>query len=312
MKGTSKKEDQVVWRPPATPEEERSVWLRVTSPDEAEVAARGRARLRTGILLGATLGLAYGLVSQFINPIMLPGIPLYSPPAGALGNAILSALMGGMLGALTCYPASAARGIFYGAIVALIGIFAYMLIRLGVLGFGGALISSTLLSLPLAWLTVPLLGAIRWASERQVDAARNHEPALRRVAVPLALILAMAVAGAFELHSPEARGNLRSAHELLQQGLSAPSAAASPAPVRDALQILPPGSRQSYTLEWTQYDLDRFHELRPPSSFDEHAAVIARFAGDYYVVCLYPTPTQEPNCAGYDELPGKAPQRRDD
>jgi hypothetical protein len=312
VKGTSKKEDRVVWRPPSTPEEERSVWLRVTSPDDAEMAARGRARLRTGILLGAALGLAYGLVSQFINPLFLPGVPLYAPPAGAFGNAILSALMGGMLGALTCYPASAARGILYGAIVALIGIFAYMLIRLGVLGFGGALISSTLLSLPLAWLTVPFLAAIRWASERQVNARREGEPPLRRAAVPVALVLAMAIAGAFELHSVEARGNLRNTHDLLQQGLGAPSETAVPAPVRDALAVVPPESRQTYTLEWTQYDLDRFHELRPPSNFDEHAAVIARFRSGYYVVCLYPTPAQEPNCAGYDELPGKAPERRDD
>jgi hypothetical protein len=52
-------------------------------------------------------------------------------------------------------------------------------------------------------------------------------------------------------------------------------------------------------------------ELRPPSNFDQHAAVIARFPGNYLLVCVYPTPRQAPNCASYDRMPAKAPERRD-
>ncbi len=310
MKTTTNKEERPAWK--AAPNEERSVWLTATSPDEGTVAARARARLKTGIILGALLGLAYGLVSQLINPIAEPGIPFYAPPAGPVGNALLSGLLGAFLGGLTCWPASAARGVIYGAAVALAGIFVYMLIRLEVIGFGGALISSALFSVPLAWLTVPLLAVLRWASERQVDAARDGEPFLRRAFVPAALVLAMAVAGSFDLLSVEARGNVRNMNDMLQQALAAPSASAVPAPLRDAyLTMIPPENRARYTLEWTQYDLDRFNELRPPSNFNEHAAVIARFPGSFYVVCLYPTPKQEPNCAGYEKLPGKAPERRD-
>lgn len=296
-----------------TKSEERSVWLTATSPDEATLAARARQRFKTGIILGALLGLAYGLASQFINPIFEPSIPFYAPPAGPIGNALLSGLLGAFLGGITCYPASAARGMIYGAAVALIGIFGYMLIRLDVLGFGGALIGSALFSVPLAWMTVPLLAVLRWASERQVDAARDGETLLRRLRVPAALIVAMTVMGGFELLSADARMNLRHTNDLLQQGFAATSAAGLPAPLADTfLPTIPPENRQGYTLEWTKYDLDRFNELRPPSNFDQHAAVIARFPGSYYIVCLYPTPTQEPNCAGYEKLPGKAPERRDD
>jgi hypothetical protein len=312
VKGTTNKDKRPGWRS-GTTDQESSVWLRVTSPDEADIAARSRARLITGIVLGALLGVAYGLVSQFINPIALPGIALYAPPAGPLANAVLIAVMGALLGGLTCYPASAARGILSAAAVALVGIFAYMLIRLGVLGFGGALIGSTLLSLPLAWLTVPLLAAIRWASERQVDAERDGDNAFRRARLPVALVIAMAIAGTFELESAEARGNLRHMDNLLRQGLAATSASALPERLPDTfVTMIPPENRQRYTLEWTKYDLDRFNPLRPPSNFDQHAAVIARFRGNYLIVCLYPTPNQEPNCAGYEKLPGKAPERRDD
>jgi len=157
------------------------------------------------------------------------------------------------------------------------------------------------------------LAVLRWASERQVDAARDGETLLRRLRVPAALIVAMTVMGGFELLSADARMNLRHTNDLLQQGFAATSAAGLPAPLADTfLPTIPPENRQGYTLEWTKYDLDRFNELRPPSNFDQHAAVIARFPGSYYIVCLYPTPTQEPNCAGYEKLPGKAPERRDD
>jgi hypothetical protein len=77
------------------------------------------------------------------------------------------------------------------------------------------------------------------------------------------------------------------------------------------MTTFPPARKTGYTLEWTKYDLDRFMQLRPPANFDQHAAVIARFPGDYLLVCVYPTPKQAPNCGSYDRMPAKAPERRD-
>jgi hypothetical protein len=289
-----------------------STWERATSPDPADVAAREKERLRTGVLLGALLGFSYGLASQLINPIALPGIPLYQPPGGAVGNIILSTVMGTVLGVITCYPPSAALGILFGGLASLAGILIYMLIRLGGLGLGGALISSVLFSVPLAWLTIPVLALLRWAAERQVEARRNGEPLLRRVRLPIVLAVVMLVLGAFELLPDQGREDLRRTNDLIQQGLQAASAAALPEPLRSpTMTEFPPGQKSGYRLEWTKYDLDRFMELRPPSNFDQHAAVIARFPDNYLLVCLYPTPKQAPNCANYDRMPAKAPQRRD-
>ena len=272
-----------------------------------------RERQRAGIILGALLGLSFGLVTQLINRVAEPNIPFYQPPAGPAGNILLSALMGAALGALTCLPKSAALGILFGGLASLASILVYMVIRLGSLGLGGALLSSVLLSVPMAWLTIPVLALLRWVSERQVDAQRSGESVLSRTRLPVALVLVMAFLGAFELLSAEARANLQDANALIQQGLAAPSAAALPEPLRGPyMATFPPAEETGYTLEWTKYDLDRFNELRPPSSFDEHAAVIARFPGSYYLVCLYPTPRSDPNCGSYDKLPAKAPERRDD
>ncbi len=289
-----------------------STWERVTSPDATELAARGKQRLQIGVSLGALLGLAYGLVSQLINPIALPGISLYQPPAGPVGNALLSMALGATLGVITCYPLSAALGILFGGIAALVGILGYMLVRLGGLGFGGALISSLFFSVPMAWLTVPVLALLRWAAERLVDARRVGQPLLRWARLPVVLALVMMVLGAFELLPDEGRADLARTQTLIEQGLRANSPTALPEPLRGAhMTVFPPAQKTGYTLEWTKYDLNRFMELRPPSNFDAHAAVIVRFPGSYYLVCLYPTPAQAPTCANYDKLPGKAPERRD-
>ena len=45
-----------------------------------------------GLILGALIGLAFGSVSQGVNSLFLPGIPLYQPPFGPIGNSLLASL----------------------------------------------------------------------------------------------------------------------------------------------------------------------------------------------------------------------------
>ena len=96
-----------------------------------------------------------------------------------------------------------------------------MLIRLGGLGFGGALISSVIFSVPMAWLTIPVLALLRWAAERQVDARRTGEPLLRRARLPIVLVVVMLVLGSFELLPDQGRENLQRTNAFIQQGLQA-------------------------------------------------------------------------------------------
>ena len=289
------------------------MWERLIAVTPAEQAARDHARKRTGLILGVLLGLAFGVVSQLINAVAMPGIPLHQPPTGTFGNILLIGLMGGVFGALACFPASAAKGVILGGIASLAGIFAYLIVRLGGLGLGGALIGSAVLSAPMAWLTVPVIALLRWAAERLVDTRSGAEPLLVHARLPVALFLGMALLAGFELLPAQARDTLRRTDALIREGLQARSAAQLPAPLRGRnVTVFPPAQPARYTLEWTQQDLDRFMELRPSSNFDEHEAVIAHFKDGYLLVCLYPTPRQEPTCADYDHMPEKAPARQDD
>ena len=80
-----------------------------------------RYRRAAGALIGIMFGFAYTLVSQLINRLALPGIPLYQPPLGPVGNILLGLLAGAGLGLLCAWPASGAKGILLGGAAAAAG-----------------------------------------------------------------------------------------------------------------------------------------------------------------------------------------------
>ena len=153
-----------------------------------------------GSLLGAGLGLSYGLVSQLINRIALPGVPLYQPPLGPLGNIVLQGLVGAGLGFLTSQPSSAALGTLFGSLAAAAAVFVSTLQRVSSLtNVGGAVIASVIFAIPIAWLTVPLVALLRWTTGRTVELSRDNAPLLVRLRAPLMLVLVLAALAAFEL-----------------------------------------------------------------------------------------------------------------
>ena len=87
-----------------------------------EMQEENRFRRLRGVLLGIGLGLVYGLASQYVNTILLPGIPLYQPPLGAALNVALYAGLGFLLGLVTGWPESTPVGVVWGSILASIAV----------------------------------------------------------------------------------------------------------------------------------------------------------------------------------------------
>ena len=87
---------------------------------------------------------------------------------------------------------------------------------------------------------------------------------------------------------------------LLRAGLTAQRADALPALLRteDVGDFLAQ-AQGSYTLEWTQKNLNRFRIPRPGRNFDDHAVVLARFANGWQIACLFVAPTELPECKSY-------------
>jgi hypothetical protein len=254
-----------------------------------------------GLALGALLGFAYGLSSQLVNRLALPGIPLYQPPFGPLGNVLLSTLAGAGLGLITTWPHSAGWGVALGSLAAGVAIVANGLLRLaGEVSASMTLVVGIVLSVPLTWLAVPVVALLRWAADRQEEAERDEVPLPQRLRVPVALALVMALLGAFELMSDASQAQLRHMNGMMQAALAAASSESWPEPLRSPAVTAAPGRAHArYTLEWTNQDLDRFIELRPASNYDQHAAVIARFGAETNLVCLYPGRNSGPACGNY-------------
>lgn len=267
-----------------------------------------RYRRLVGAGLGAILGLAYFLVSQGINVVFLPNVPLFQPPAGFWGNVALGVVWGALLGLICAWPYSTSVGVVLASIASI----SVSIVR-GLAGIdeslGRLVIIALVLGVPTAFLMVPAMMALRWAINGFVD-LRSHPTSRReRWRSPLILLALVAVVAAFSLYNAKARSLLVRTNDTLQAGL----AAASPADLPDALQTLRSGNflanaSDGYTLEWTETDLDRFIDLRPSSNYSDHSAVIVRFDNGLSMVCLYPGVDVRPNCA-FRAVPSAIPLR---
>jgi hypothetical protein len=255
-----------------------------------------------GLALGAVLGLVYGLTSQTINLIILPGIPLYQPPLGPAGNALLIAALGALLGMVAAWPVGSIAGIFAASTVAagLLAFVSFLSVRLTEKNSSGMIVAALFILLPLIGLLAPLLGVFRWVVNKEMGARREAASTWRHLRAPLALIAVFAVIGTFSLFSPEARQELIAMDRLLRDGLAARSADALPAALRtEDVGDFARQAEESYTLEWTQRNLNRFRIPRPGRNFDNHAVVLARFADGWQLACLFVTPTEPPECKSY-------------
>ena len=256
-----------------------------------------RYRRTAGALICMLFGFGYALVSQLINRLALPGIPLYQPPLGPFGNILLGILAGAGLGLLCAWPASFVGGVLLGGAAAALAVFGFTLLRMGA-GAASTLVG-LVLSAPMAWVSVLGMAVVRWLVDRQVEARRESAPLLRRLRLPLILTGVLALAAASVLYSADARLELRRTNDMIRAGLAARDPASLPAPLQAPSVTKFPTGRSPYTLEWTNVELDRFIELRPAASYDKQTAVIGRFKNGPMLVCIYTGLKATPSCGTY-------------
>jgi hypothetical protein len=280
--------------------------LDFTPPDD-------RYRRLAGLWVGALLGLVYGLVTQLLNRMMLPGVPLYQPPFGAAGNILLTTTAGAFLGILAAWPLSSAAGTAIASAVSAFVVvgsgfisapksFAAGGAATGVSTWGVALVSA-LLFLPFWALLVPLIAALRWGVNRQEEAHRDRLPVRARLGSLLILVLLVALAGTLYLYRPERRAVIANANAMLR---AAQGAAAEAWPVglqKPDVGALAAHIQQPYELEWQQQGIERYRIPRPARNFDSHSAIIARFADGWSLVCIYIAEDEPPICRGFEALP---------
>lgn len=269
-----------------------------------------------GVLLVAASGFAYGLISQTINALFLPGIPLYQPPFGILGNILMAVLIGISLGFLVASSETGAVGVLWGSFLGALFVSVATMLTGQVEDeiFWRKIVAITIAFIPIAAILAPLLILFRWAIGREEDAYRNAGKGLaptflRRYALPASLVLGAGLLGLFSLYSDVGRAVTPRMDALIKQGRQASRFEMLPEPLRDRdVRYFFEHKNQPYRLAWDKDSGNRYAIPRPAGSGYDTSIVIARYEDGYLLVCMFPGKTGEPSCKDflpYNRLEGK-------
>jgi len=260
-----------------------------------------------GILFVTATGFTFALISQVINLLFMPGIPLYQPPFGALGNTLLYAIIGFALGILVAWPETGSVGVLWSSLLgSLFIVIASLLIGEDQsVTIAHKLAALIIIFVPTAGALAPLMILLRWIIGREVFAYRDAcagrpTPPFRRYAFPVGLVLIAGALGITALYNDVGRAVTTRMHLLIQQGMQVQSAAVVPASlnppdVNDFLNM----ARGSYTLQWDRDEKNRFAIPRPAGNFYDQSTVIARFENGYLLACMFPSKTGQPTCRDF-------------
>jgi hypothetical protein len=282
-------------------------YIKKISADQKMTAGVASATYRrwAGVMAGAAIGLAYGLAAQLVNRLSTAA-PLYQPPLGPLGNALLIAVFGGLIGLATAWPARALAGVMLGALAGM----ALLMLRSWVLpdtmavfeqmGLVGNLIFD-LLALPFAFLiALPVSLVLRWVIADVCDQRLHAWLSWRRLRLPV-MVLAVAVfLGTWASYPRQVRETMRAMDALVAAGLTAQSPSQVPASLQTgAGRGLLNAAIGDYQLEWDA-GVTRIsggdEGMGAVSQPGSPVTIRARFENGYAISCRFTVPTGTPKC----------------
>ncbi len=250
-----------------------------------------------GFIIGIAFGLPFSLVSQFINVLMLPGVPLFDLPIGRALSVILSTLALSALGVIVAWDEESFFGLIGGALflVVLGSVQAYINS-----GSSQAVTSFFLFLftfLPRLIIYLPLAFLFRWALNNLDNSVRGYQRRMRHPLLVIVVILILAVIGGrFSILVPEARQALQDGNALVLEGMSARDHGEDLPKPLIAVEGFSTYAKGSYTLEWSG-DVDILPVTRPIADFGvTESLILIHFENDYLFGCAYTPPSSEPKC----------------
>lgn len=271
-----------------------------------------------GLIYGALIGLLFTGVSQSINHLAMPGVPLYQPPFGMVVNILAGILVGFLVVGLDAWPETTGRGILYSCLLAalLVDVALLFIEKIEPGRLGMRITATILIFFPIAGAMAPLMFLLRWVINQEENAYWETNQALpvqpaTRILLPVGILLAAAGLGYFSLYNNLGRTVTPEMHDLIQLGQAAVSNVTSPnASAQDpnALPepLRPPNvnsfseyGRGDYRLQWDKDETNRFAIPRPNTPFSEQSIVIAHFNNGYMLVCMYPGGDGQVECRDF-------------
>lgn len=250
-----------------------------------------------GFALGGGMGLLYALVSQFINPVVMTGIPLYQPPPGPFVRALGGMAGGAILGLLAAWPREGLTGV---VVSAMAGAAAISLTTLAAALRRGEFVAPFLVTvytfLPRLFFYLPHSALVRWGISEWREAGPPPPFELRRHGWAALVTMGLAaLVGGCSLRSDEARQAMIAMDRLLQGAAQAASTDDLPKPLQRVEGFLPEASGD-YSLQWSE-ELDEFQGVRPiTEEAREETLIIIRYESGLTFQCIFTPPVPDPSC----------------
>lgn len=251
-----------------------------------------------GFLSSLLLGLVYSLVSQLINSVFLPDVPLYVSPPGKFWLIVLGTLMIGFMGLIAAWPEEALPGVFLSALAGSVVTSIWTLYNQP----GNRIVSFILLFLiflPRLFFYLPLGVLVRWTISRWETASIYEKKPLSGCLNTLVISVILAgVAGAFSLHPAEVRQALDITNQIVQSGLDAPTPEDIPAPLQNVNRFAN-YARGDYQLR-VGTDPDLLPVQRPVADYGvTESLIIIYFENTYFFGCVFTPPSNVPVCGDF-------------
>ncbi len=246
-----------------------------------------------GFISGAVLGLVYSLTTHLINRLVLPGLPLHDSFPGSLLLTLGSSLMAGVMGMITLWSDETFIGLLVSSLFGAAFSSLYSWYTQDVSGV--LLILTFYIFLPRVFFYIPLGIGVHWISRQWQRIMLTDMRNPGKVIVPLVCALAAFGAGLFTIHPPEVRYALVITDQLLQEGMSAGSAAVLPEPLK-GVGSFTEYARGEYTLE-VSLEPDRLPVQRPIAEYGQLVSlIIVQFENGFTMGCVFTPPRSMPVC----------------
>jgi hypothetical protein len=251
-----------------------------------------------GWIIGLMVGLLYGLVSEYLNFFVLPGIPLYQSPPGALVSVALIGLGGCLMGLIAAWPDEPLPGIGLSAVAITFLVYLVALIKSGQ-GILTYLPFHLYIFLPTAVFYLPAAALIRWTAGMWEAAEPGYFFSIRKPVLMLILVITLPlIAGSLSLYPSEVRVAFRTMDGLVQKGMLSSSVDDIPRPLK-AVDGFMQEAHGPYTLQWID-NPDLFPALRPSVPYTEmEVLMIVRFEAGLRFMCLFTAAYSQPIFSNY-------------
>jgi hypothetical protein len=256
-------------------------------------------RRYAGLVLGLVLGFGYSLSENLATSIILPDIPLYSPPPGAHGLFLFTGLMFGVLGLIAAWGEESLPNILAAGLMGSLISWIWFLVH-GSSNILGILAILIVLFPPFMFVYLPFGALVRWLIFKLDQPAPTPVSPLRKLRPVFYSFVLLVLLGTFGILPKETRISLARMKDLLETGMQVESTSFRdlPKPLQTVEGFIPNAIGEYSFIVGS--DPDVLPVQRPIVNYLElEPLIIIRFENGFRFGCVFSPPYVDPSCIDF-------------